>query len=553
MKAEALAVKIGQLLIKHNSNQCKSLRSSDTKPLWKSVNEITNKKGNNQGKNTLATLGLSIDDFNNHYADISTDTNYVKPTTRTANLVTNNNSVDEITVFRILDTLKMSSSGPDGIPSWFLRLAAPVLARSLAHVYSLSISSGIVPKQWKSAIITPVEKINNPLGVTDFRPISVTSILSRKLEHIIVNKHIYPAMLDPPPELIFSDQYAFRPTGSATAALIAVIDTVTELLRSGSVVVLISLDFSKAFDRIRHKTLLDKFDKLDIDDNIYAWLCSYFEDREHSTKFQDQVSNTRTINASVVQGSSIGPGSFSVAASDLKAKNTCFRMFKFADDVDLVTTLEHYSMIQDELEWITTWADANNLILNKAKTKEIIFHRGRSAQLPPPTEGIERVDSLRMLGVVMQSSLSMTVHVDGLMVECSNKMYAMNLLRAHGLNKEALQEVFRSKILTKIMYAAPAWSGLANQNDVNRIDSFLRRSRKFGFYADDGPMFSELCCSADRNLFNNIEKNTNHVLYKFLPPHKITGHNLRKRKHNYSLPQKDDRNFIQRMLYRDLN
>ena len=353
--------------------------------------------------------------------------------------------------------------------------------------------------------------------------------------------------------MIFSDQYAFRPTGSATAALIAVIDTVTELLRSGSVVVLISLDFSKAFDRIRHKTLLDKFDKLDIDDNIYAWLCSYFEDREHSTKFQDQVSNTRTINASVVQGSSIGPGSFSVAASDLKAKNTCFRMFKFADDVDLVTTLEHYSMIQDELEWITTWADANNLILNKAKTKEIIFHRGRSAQLPPPTEGIERVDSLRMLGVVMQSSLSMTVHVDGLMVECSNKMYAMNLLRAHGLNKEALQEVFRSKILTKIMYAAPAWSGLANQNDVNRIDSFLRRSRKFGFYADDGPMFSELCCSADRNLFNNIEKNTNHVLYKFLPPHKITGHNLRKRKHNYSLPQKDDRNFIQRMLYRDLN
>ena len=94
---------------------------------------------------------------------------------------------------------------------------------------------------------------------------------------------------------------------------------------------------------------------------------------------------------------------------------------------------------------------------------------------------------------------------------------------------------------------------MANQNDVNRIDSFLRRSRKFGFYADDGPMFSELCCSADRNLFNNIEKNTNHVLYKFLPPHKITGHNLRKRKHNYSLPQKDDRNFIQRMLYRDLN
>ena len=128
-------------------------------------------------------------------------------------------------------------------------------------------------------------------------------------------------MLEQTNDLEFNDQFAFRPTGSATAALIATIGHVTDLLRSGKTVILISLDFSKAFDRVRHQTLSEKLDKMDIDDRICNWMVSYFEDRKHSTKFLGNVSDEETINASVVQGSSLGPASYSVAESDLKAKN----------------------------------------------------------------------------------------------------------------------------------------------------------------------------------------------------------------------------------------
>ena len=48
-------------------------------------------------------------------------------------------------------------------------------------------------------------------------------------------------------------------------------------------------------------------------------------------------------------------------------------MDKFTDDVDLITTLEYYDQIDDEMSHITTWATENNLLLNKSKTKEIIF------------------------------------------------------------------------------------------------------------------------------------------------------------------------------------
>ena len=127
-------------------------------------------------------------------------------------------------------------------------------------------------------------------------------------------------MLNPPVGLIFEDQFAFRPTGSATAALIAMIQSVIELLGTGRTVILISLDFSKAFDRVRHASLFTNLDKLNIHEHVYNWLMSYFEDREHRTKFCHDVSPCDKINASVVQGSGVGPACFSVTEASLQTK-----------------------------------------------------------------------------------------------------------------------------------------------------------------------------------------------------------------------------------------
>ena len=366
-----------------------------------------------------------------------------------------------------------------------------------------------------------------------------------------MTKYLYPSMLNPTPQLDFDDQYAFRPTGSATAALIATINSVTELHQSGRTAVLLTLDFSKAFDRVRHKTLLEKYAMLDLEDCVYNWIVSYFEDRGHVTKFKGSVSGVKRINSSVVQGSGIGPASYSIAESDLhpKRKET-FAMHKFADDVDLVTALENYNEIQDEIDHIESWAADNNLVLNKAKTEEIIFCKGRSAILPPITEGRERVTSFKKLGVTLQSTLSMKDHTDSLISACSNKLYALNTLRSQGLCKEGLQQVFKSKILSKLLYASPAWIGLAGKEERGRIDAFLRRSRKHGYYEENGRTFDKLCETADERLFNRMQTNSRYVLCKFLPDKQQHKYMLRKRAHEYKLPVKDDRNFINRILYK---
>ena len=75
----------------------------------------------------------------------------------------------------------------------------------------------------------------------------------------------------------------------------------------------------------------------------------------------------------MVQGSGVGPFSYLVAASDLSPSASHFRMFKYADDSELVTAGKNYDKILDEITHVSNWANKNNLKLNHAKTREIVF------------------------------------------------------------------------------------------------------------------------------------------------------------------------------------
>jgi len=161
----------------------------------------------------------------------------------------------------------------------------------------------------------------------------------------MVKKFIYPAIMNPPPGLIFSDQYAFRPTGSTTAALIATLQLVTTLLITNGYVHLIALDFSRAFDSVRHSTLLNKLSQLDIPDHAPNWFVDFFSERQQDSIYNRVVSSTLPITANVIQGSAVGPAAFVVCASDLSAVAPENKTNKYADDVILVIPASNSSTI----------------------------------------------------------------------------------------------------------------------------------------------------------------------------------------------------------------
>jgi hypothetical protein len=556
-KAAACTDQVSRLIAKTNSKKLARL-SGKTAPkiLWNEVNDSLN-RGNsivNSGNSALTASTL-----NSHYAAVSADSLYSEPTLKsTCSAVCE--QFNELSVLWLLEHIKDTAAGPDGLPAWFLRLAAPAIAQPLAWLYNQSLAQGVVPTQWKSAIITPVPKIQQPLVPADFRPISVTPILSRCLERFIVKNYFYPVFSSLDHASKFNDQFAFRPTGSTTAALTTILQTLTEFLEYEPYVCVYALDFSKAFDTVRNCKLLSRVLELGFPDFIYNWLCNFLTGRSHSTKWERSVSSCLTFNAGVVQGSAIGPAAYVVCASELQPKFSVNRLFKYADDSYLLVPASNIHTVNDELDHIVQWSHTYNLKLNISKCKEMVVsspHHSLYGTPPDPgtVAGVERVQSLVILGINISDKLSMQEHIKDLTTASNQSMFALRTLKRCGLADEAIWAVCRATLIAKILYGSSAWLGFVNKTQINCLDGIIRRAVNWGLYPKSGPALQVLTQTADRVLFQKVLNNSNHVMNPLLPPIKVTPYNLRPRAHDRVLPLKTSslaKNFLYRMLFSDL-
>ena len=174
--------------------------------------------------------------------------------------------------------------------------------------------------------------------------------------------------------------------------------------------------------------------------------------------------------------------------------------------------------------------------------------------------------TLRVLGVIINDRLTATDHVDNLLQACSKLLYALRVLRNHGVPLTSLHDVFRATTIAKLTYYAPAWSGFSSAADRRRLDNFLKRCIKLGYCDNLTPSTSlnhssqtsshitELFDVADQSLFKTVLSNSHHVLHRLLPKNKTSVYNLRTRAHNLTFTRKscyyDNCNFITRMLFK---
>jgi len=206
------------------------------------------------------------------------------------------------------------------------------LAGIIAYIFNYSFSSGIVPEQWKRSVITPVPKVSRPMSISQFRPISVTPILLRLAEKLVVRNWLFPAI----DSTVIADQFAFNPTGSTTCALTFFMHHVTTLLGDNSYVRCLLIDFSKAFDVVDHGILVSKLSQLNIPPCILHWISCFLTGRTQQVKYATKLSAFQPINMGIVQGSGLGPIIYIVMESDLKNISKINILFKYADDNNLL-------------------------------------------------------------------------------------------------------------------------------------------------------------------------------------------------------------------------
>src|ERR1043165_1502347 len=152
---------------------------------------------------------------------------------------------------------------------------------------------------------------------------------------------------------------------------------------------------------------------------------------------------------------------------------------------------------------------------------------------------------MRVLGVILRQDLRRSSHIEVVLSKCSSSMYALGVLRSHGLPPASIREVAKITTISQLMYASSAWWGYTSAADRHSVEQLITRMKRMGLIGQDAPEAAALAEEADFRLFTAVRSNTGHVLHRLFPPHRSqTRYELRRRGHDYQLPAKDDRNFI---------
>ena len=225
-----------------------------------------------------------------------------------------------------------------------------------------------------------------PTGLPQQQPSSHLE-LGRRRRAVRQSRHKQAASAEvPPPNLSFTHQFAFRPTGSPAAAIICLLNTVTNLLLTNPHIIVISLDFIQ--QGVWHSARLHPDGEVSpaIPSKLRLQLADFFTGHSHCTVYHGQASTLKSVIASIIHGSGIGPAAYVVNASDL---------YKFADVIPAtlrcclsLSPASRHSR-GSEIDNIDTWARTINLTL-KNNAKEIVFsdrrrrcHHHRQRQILP--------------------------------------------------------------------------------------------------------------------------------------------------------------------------
>ena len=157
------------------------------------------------------------------------------------------------------------AAGPDGIPGRIIKECSAIIAPSLCSLFNHSLSSGTVSSEWKSANVTPVHKKEKKEPATNYRPISLLSIISKVLGRCVCIR-----FYDHVRVMTNDAQHGFL-HGRSCAPLLTTLHRIGQLLDNNIQTNVIFLDFAKAFDSVDHNILLMKLRMYGISGNLDDW------------------------------------------------------------------------------------------------------------------------------------------------------------------------------------------------------------------------------------------------------------------------------------------
>ena len=344
------------------------------------------------------------------------------------------------------------------------------------------MSVGRIPSEWAHAIVTPIYKVGSASDVTNYRPISLTSVACKLMERIISNDML--AFLRQHGS-ITKQQHGFLTGRSTSTNLLESINDWTIAIKNKKSVIVAYIDYSKAFDTVSHSKLLNKLTAYGISGCLLAWIAGFLSNRTQQTRVGSILSNIANLISGVVQGSVIGPLLFLLFINDvvdLFTDNRCACKL-YADDLKVYTNIElsdDTSVLQSKHDELYKWSEQWQLRISNKKTNIMLIslHSDTNNDLRYYIGGnaVNTVDKMKDLGVIVDSRLRFTTHINQIVARA---FVTVNLLYKCFTSRDTatLVRAFIVYVRPLLEYASCVWSPY-HTTLVKKIESVQRKFTK---------------------------------------------------------------------------
>ena len=382
-------------------------------------------------------------------------------------------------VLKLLNQLKShKAAGPDRIPNRVLKELSNELAPLLTALFNQSVKQGKVPREWTQAFITSVYKKGNVHGPNNYRPVSITCVTCKLLEHIIC-KHILNHMEKH--NLMTTLQHGFRKRHSCETQLLLTLDDLIMSYNRKTQVDVAVLDFSRAFDTVPHERLLGKLAHYGVKGPIHNWIRAFLTESTMWVIIDGASSPATRVLSGVPQGTVLGPLLFLIYINDLPdnvSPGTTTRLF--VDDCLVyweVKGIDDQEVLQKDLQSLQEWATRWGMRFNAKKCNIIHVCRNKPKHRFCSLCGeILEVEHAKYLGVTISANLKWEKHINGITSKANSTLHFINRTLRYS-PESAHQIAYFALVCSTLEYSCAVWDPHFKK-DVDRLEMVNRRAAR---------------------------------------------------------------------------
>ena len=385
-------------------------------------------------------------------------------------------------VMKLIKALDPSKArGPDNIPTRVIKEAAAELTPPITRIFQLSYNTASVPDDWKTAAITAIYKKGDKTKPSNYRPVSLTSVTCKMMEHVIhssIMRHLNDQ------NILVNYQHGFRSGHSCETQLIQTVEDFARTIHEQQQCDVMILDFSKAFDTVPHRRLLQKLSSYKLDPRCLAWIAEWLRKRTQIVVQDGERSDPVEVKSGVPQGTVLGPLLFLLYINDI-GNRVSSSIKLFADDCLLyrqVRTPADTILLQKDLDILTEWSSKWLMYFNVSKCTAMTITK-KPKPITPATPyninntALEVVPEASYLGVTISHNLSWRAHIK----KASNKGNGvLAFLRRNMKNctKEVKERAYSTLARPLLEYAGAVWDPHYKcEKDV--LERVQRRAARF--------------------------------------------------------------------------